>query len=196
MPSHFPIGGELAARRRMCAPLLLCSAILLAAGTTGCPKKLVWATVPKPAPVQRSASVLPEPPEVHPEEPGEIELAYVTLEPPPAPPEPAAHAPAPSHHASDSAPSTRPAPPQISPQISPADQEAYQKRTNDSISEAQKNLQHTSGHQLSSSQQEMVDKIRAFISQAQDAVQSDDYPRAQNLAQKAQLLSVELVNTL
>jgi len=41
----------------------------------------------------------------------------------------------------------------------------------------------------------MVEKIQGFIAQAREALQASDYTRAQNLAQKAQLVSVELVKT-
>lgn len=42
----------------------------------------------------------------------------------------------------------------------------------------------------------MVDKIRGFLEQAQDAIRTSDWSRAKNLSQKAYLLSIELVKTL
>jgi hypothetical protein len=127
-------------------------------------------------------------------EPGDLELAFVTASQPAPPPDRSSHTAAPAHRA-PAEPASRPAPPQISPQISQADQAAYEHRTKDSINEAEKNLQQASVHQLSSTQQEMVEKIRGFIAQAREALQASDYTRAQNLAQKAQLVSVELVKT-
>ena len=95
----------------------------------------------------------------------------------------------------DQAP-TRPPAPQISPQLSPDDQAAYQRRTSDDIAAAEKNLSSTDGKQLSAAQQDLVEKIRSFLSQSRDASKGGDLARAQNLAQKARLLSVELVNSL
>ncbi len=195
MPSHFPFGYGLAVPARWCAPLLLAVASLFFAGTSGCGHKTVRAAVAKPAPPRHQQILFPAPPDVRHDEPDDLELAFLTVPQPTPPPE--HHTTPPPHRpAADSAPASRPAPPQISPQISQADQAAYEHRTNDSISEAQKNLQKAGAHQLSSSQQEMVEKIQGFITQARDALQASDYTRAQNLAQKAQLLSIELVNTL
>jgi len=196
MPSLFPIGDELAANAPVCARRLLLFAILVAAGAAGCPKKPVYVTVPKPLPPKVSA-VAPAAPELSAEPPANLELAYVTIAPPVAPPDHTAHPPAPAHHSSaDPGSTSHPQPLQISPQISPADQAAYERRTKDSIGVAEKNVQQSSGHQLSSSQEEMVEKIHQFIAQARDALQGGDYERAQNLAQKAEVLSSELVNTL
>ena len=92
-------------------------------------------------------------------------------------------------------PARKPAP-VISPQLSPADQANYEKRTGDDVSVAEKNLQGSQGKQLNASQQDLVDKVRSFLAQARDASKSGDWARAQNLAQKARLLSIELINSL
>jgi hypothetical protein len=76
------------------------------------------------------------------------------------------------------------------------DQASYQRKTNGDVSVARKNLQAAQGRQLNSAQQDLVDKIRSFLSQSQDASKGGDWARAQNLAQKARLLSVELVDSL
>jgi len=197
VPSHFPFGDELAAVAHWCAPSLLIAASVFMSGTAGCSHKTVHAAVPKPVPPAPHQVTLPAPPDVRDSEPSDVELAFLTVPLPAPPPGHNAHPAPPVHRASsDSSSSSRPAPPQISPQISQADQAATEKRTNDGIKEAEKNLQQAASHQLSSSQQEMVEKIRGFINQAREALQDADYTRAQNLAQKAQLLSVELVNTL
>jgi len=93
-------------------------------------------------------------------------------------------------------PPARPPAPQISPQLSPVDQASYQRKTNDDVSVAKKNLQATQGKQLNIAQQDLVDKIRSFLTQSLDASKGGDWTRAQNLAQKARLLSVELVNSI
>jgi hypothetical protein len=96
----------------------------------------------------------------------------------------------------DSEPSAHPAAPQISPQLSPDDQASYARKTGDDIAAAEKNLGQASGKQLSAAQQDLVEKIRSFVSESRDASKGGDWARAQNLAQKARLLSIELLNSL
>jgi hypothetical protein len=63
------------------------------------------------------------------------------------------------------------------------------------MSAAERNLAQVAGKQLSAGQQDLAEKIRSFLSQSRDASKSGDWARALNLAQKARLLSVELVNS-
>ena len=65
----------------------------------------------------------------------------------------------------------------------------------DDTTTAEKNLQETSGKQLNAAQQDLVGKIRSFLAQSRDASKDGDWARAQNLAQKARLLSAELINS-
>lgn len=113
---------------------------------------------------------------------------------PPAPPKPPAEQAAPAEPAADSASHTPV--PQISPQLSPGDQQNYERRMNDDILAAEKDLQQTNGRQLNAYQQDLVEKIHSFLDQSRDASKGGDWARAQNLAQKARLLSTELVNSL
>jgi hypothetical protein len=122
--------------------------------------------------------------------------------PPPAPAvAPPAKIPAPRRSAAEPAPAEgaseapRPPAPQIFPQLSPGDQASYERKTGEDKSVAEKNLQETSGKQLSAAQQDLVAKIRSFLSQSLDASKGGDWVRAQNLAQKARLLSDELINS-
>jgi hypothetical protein len=85
--------------------------------------------------------------------------------------------------------------PQISPQLSPSDQASYERKTGEDTSVAEKNLQEIGGKQLNAAQQDLVGKIRSFLSQSRDASKGGDWARAQNLAQKARLLSAELINS-
>jgi hypothetical protein len=93
-------------------------------------------------------------------------------------------------------PARAPAAPQIAPQLSPVDQASYQHKTLDQIAIAEQNLQRANGKRLNAAQQDLVEKIRSFLGQSRDAAKSSDWIRAQNLAQKAQLLSAELINSL
>jgi hypothetical protein len=111
----------------------------------------------------------------------------------PKPPKPAPE-PAPEPPADQ--PPSHPAAPQIAPQLSPGDQASYARKTNEDIDVAEKNLQQANGKQLSAAQNDLVEKIRSFLSQSREAAKAGDLARAQNLAQKARLLSVELVESL
>jgi hypothetical protein len=85
---------------------------------------------------------------------------------------------------------------QITPELSPGDEASYERRTADDLAVAEKNLGQASGKQLSAAQQDLVEKITSFSSQSRDASKTGDWVRAQNLAQKARLLSNELLNSL
>ena len=130
----------------------------------------------------------------------------------PAPePEPGASPPPPENISPDSLPPRpRPAvpaeaeapkpkpdqpPPEIAPQLSPRQQAEATRSTTNDIRVAERNLQMASGKQLKASQKDLVDKIQGFLSQAHEAIRVDDWVRAQNLAHKAQVLSVELIRS-
>lgn len=132
----------------------------------------------------------PAPPTVAIEQPSEpVALPATKTAPAPRkPPEPVAEAAA-------EPPARRPAP-LISPQLSPGDQASYERKTGEDVGVAEKNLQGAQGKQLSAAQQDLVDKIRSFLAQAREASRTGDWARAQNLAQKARLLSIELINSL
>jgi len=84
----------------------------------------------------------------------------------------------------------------MSVQLSPAELATYQRSTNEDISTAEKNLQQAYGRDLNASQHDLVEKIRTFLGQAREGIRESDWVRARNLAQKARVLSVDLVNSL
>lgn len=188
--------------------LALCSAFVFAAG---CAKKNVQANPPvasPPAPslseVERPMTVAPDTDATPPTEAAPAVAPAVAAEEPANPPIsiPATKAapnprkpPEPPAEAAAEPPARRPAP-VISPQLSPTDQASYERKTGEDLSVAEKNLQGAQGKQLNAAQQDIVDKVRSFLSQARDASKTGDWARAQNLAQKARALSVELVNSL
>lgn len=89
----------------------------------------------------------------------------------------------------------RPAAPQISPQISASDQSQLQQQANQYVATASQNVHRADGRDLNATQKDMVDKIRGFLDQAQQAIQTSDWERAKNLSQKAYLLSLDLIKT-
>jgi len=182
--------------------LAICGAAI---GVAGCEDKKVHAAAPvevapAPAAAERPMSVAPDTDATPPSEAAATPPAVPPAEtsPPPAVAIPQPKPAAPRKPAEASAESTteqpaHPAAPQITPQLSPTDQAAYLRKTLDDSAEAEKNLQQTSGKQLNAAQQDLVAKIRSFLSQSKDASKDGDWARAQNLAQKARLLSGELI---
>lgn len=190
---------------RMAASLLAC---VLSFAVAGCAKKTVQAAPPvSVAPVsaaaERPMNIAPDtdatpPPEIVESPPA---LPAAATPPPPAVDIPAPRPAAPRRPNGEQSTAgtepeqTHPPAPQISPELSPGDQAAYERKTGEDTSAAEKNLQETSGKQLNAAQQDLVEKIRSFLSQSRDASKAGDWARAQNLAQKARLLSVELINS-
>jgi hypothetical protein len=159
--------------------------------------------IPQPADSKPITNIAPDTTATPPE---------VAEAPPPAPPPteaaplpvtPTRSKPAPPPHKQSAEPQTteapeqsRPPAPQISPELSPNDKITYAQKTDDDIKLAQKNLQQSADKRLSAAQTDLVEKIKSFVSQSQEASKAGDWARAQNLAQKARVLSVELVDSL
>jgi hypothetical protein len=85
--------------------------------------------------------------------------------------------------------------PQISPQLSPEEQSRAKASYDADIRAAQQDLDTASHHSLNATQQDMADKIRSFLAQALDAKNAADWLRAKNLANKAHVLSTELIRS-
>jgi len=197
MPSRHPSA-------RILAAMLVCGISL--AGSA-CSRKGVHASAPvaaPPAPAsERPMPLAPDtnasPPEDTPAPAPVIPAATTTPRPvaiPQTKPAPAPRKPSTAQQEQASEQPAHPPAPQISLQISPGDQAKYERETNEDISVAERDLQQASGKQLNAAQQDLVEKIRSFLNQSREASKSGDWARAQNLAQKARLLSDELVNSL
>jgi hypothetical protein len=183
---------------RVFASLLLAG---LALASSGCKQNVKAAAPVDSAPVPKATEPPPPAgpaPDVH----GTSDSTAPAATPPPLnnsttpPPPPPAHKPKKPEPAPEQTEPAHQDAPQISPQLSPGDQATFERRTNDDITAAEKNLQQAGGHQLNAGQQDIAEKIRLFLDQSREASKGGDWARAQNLAQKARLLSVELVNSL
>ena len=75
----------------------------------------------------------------------------------------------------------------------PENQIPPQKKTTDLLSDTDVNLKKISAHQLNASQQDVVTQIHTYIDQAKAAVSAGDEQRGHLLANKAYLLSEELL---
>src|ERR1700693_6383185 len=204
MPSHH--------KKATALFVLLANGFALA--TVGCEQKTVKAAVPV------ASTPMPQPSDskpltiVAPDTPATPPEVVEASAPPPAPPPSSAEPlsvtsprtkPAPPPRKQPSEPQTteasteqsaRPPAPLISPQLSANDQATYARKTDDDVSVAEGNLQRSADKRLSAAQRDLVEKIQSFLSQAHEASKAGDWARAQNLAQKARLLSVELVDSL
>ncbi|MGH9685814.1 MAG: hypothetical protein ACRD5K_01825 [Candidatus Acidiferrales bacterium] len=188
---------------------LIILACALSLGAAGCAHERVRAAVPVTtapiAPSQGTDRPMTIAPDTDATPPAEAEAAPPAIPSAATPPAPVVIAPtappAPRRRQDEHPPQSGEQPaahaaPQISPQISPTDQSLYARKTGDDIASAERNLQQTNGKRLSAAQQDLADKIRSFVSQSRDASKGGDWDRAQNLAQKARLLSNELLNSL
>lgn len=177
--------------------------LALSAGlwVSGCVKRRVQAAPPVivPTPTEAPAPSAPQP-ETKPSAPPETSppATILVVPPPKAPPtkrgtrtEPPANPPP------EQPPTVPAAPPQISPRLSAQEQAEAERRTSEDISLAERNLllAPDSNH-LSVAQRDLVEKIRGFLAQAREAIRAADWVRARTLAQKARVLSIELVNSL
>jgi hypothetical protein len=80
----------------------------------------------------------------------------------------------------------------ITPDTAP--QQDAQKRSTEQLTAAtEQNLKKVEGQSLNSNQQEIVSQIHRYLQQSKAAAATDDLDQAHSLAQKAQLLSEELV---
>ena len=138
-------------------------------------------TVPPPNPATTAVAQLPVEPAHKPGPPPRKQPAETASDAQPEPEQPTR---------------TAAAAPQISPQLSPGDQASLQRKTTEDVGVAQKNLQQSSGRMLNAAQHDLVEKIQSFLAQSGEAGKAGDWARAQNLSQKARLLSVELVESL
>jgi hypothetical protein len=175
-------------------------AVVLGIFSGGCATKKAHAQVPaanappaKPIPANTPTPPPANPPAVKAPANSGVNLPETDEQTSPELVKPAAPPPKPKPEVS--IPAKTPAP-QISPQLSAADQTAYEQKTNENIAGAEKNLAQASGHSLNSAQNDLVGKIKVFLDQARDAAKEADLARAQNLSQKAYLLSIDLVNSL
>jgi len=96
--------------------------------------------------------------------------------------------PPPAHEAATEVKSVEPL---MAPELSDDQVTEAKSATNESMSEAERNLNLTRGKSLNAAQQDVVSKVMGFLDSAREAIKSNDWQRARILAKKAEVLSQE-----
>jgi hypothetical protein len=94
------------------------------------------------------------------------------------------------------APAAKPDTPQIVPGLSTEESASLRQETDRNLGSAERNLAATAGKSLNATQADLASKVRSFISDAREAGRAGDWALARDLANKAQVLSEELVGSL
>ena len=92
-------------------------------------------------------------------------------------------------------PERREPPARLSPQVTSAQEQSLLDEATSKIQGSERTLMFIDERKLTSDQQETYQTIQSFLAQAKAALYRKDFPRAINLAQKAQVLSDELSRT-
>lgn len=183
------------------------AALCISIGAAGCMHNTTADFPPVSAPLQpqteRPMNVAPDtdatPP--HPAAPAAPKVAEELIPPilddmpimrmPSAPPRPPTEKPADR----EPLPTDQAQPPHMVVQMSPSEQQNYQNQTASDVSAAQQVLAQADKRQLNNQQRDWRDRIRQFLQQSEDAGKAGDWAAAVNFAEKARLLSDQLVKT-
>ena len=95
-----------------------------------------------------------------------------------------------------SPPPPSPVPPVLSPQVGREDEERLKQGTSARIQKAEDTVARVDQGKLAKGQQETYGTIRSFIASAREALSARDFPKANNLAEKAQALADDLLRAL
>jgi hypothetical protein len=118
----------------------------------------------------------------------------------PAPPEPPAvkREPSPPPPALPPPPAPvapPPPPPVLSPQIGRGDEDRLRREASSRIQKTEQVVAQIDQKRLATEQQETYSTIQSFLANAKEALATHDFPRASNLADKAQILAEELLRS-
>ena len=118
----------------------------------------------------------------------------------PAPPEPPAVKRGPSPPPPALPPSPPPVappspPPVLSPQIGRGDEDRLRREASSRIQKTEQVVAQIDQKRLATEQQETYSTIQSFLTNAKEALAAHDFPRASNLADKAQILAEELLRS-
>lgn len=169
---------------------------LLAVTVAGCRKKRLQASpMPAPTVVSHTGEDVPPPQiDAKPQTTTPPELVIPPTNPPRPPRRSSTQPPAPEPEPEVT--ESKPAAPRMAPRLSPAQADDLKEKTWQAINTTEKNLQSVSGRTLTAAQRDLEGKVQGFLAQAREAIGVSDWVRAFNLADKALVLSQELVKSL
>jgi hypothetical protein len=132
--------------------------------------------------------------------PPDIPPQTLDIQPPPLEPlkvaPPPRRRPRPPAPAVETAPAPQPPPlPQLEQILTQQQQRAYNEEIDRNIVRTQRTLSALAGHRLNEEQRTYLERIRAFLAQAEEARKSDLF-RARNLAERATLLADDLLRSV
>ena len=171
-----------------------CAALMVSGCAAQRKHAIPWSTavLVRPAALQRSSQT------ENVEDP--VPDLRMEIPPPPGPLAVARPAPARPHSVASApnqvAPTGKLGTPQIVPDLSSQESASLQHETDLSLGAAERNLAATAGKTLNATQSDLASKVRSFIFDAREAGRAGDWPRARELAKKAQILSEELAGSV
>ncbi len=122
----------------------------------------------------------------------DLKAIFSPSQPPATPPAPAAKpSPAPPVRKAPAPP-----PPVLSPEVGRADEERLKREANGRIQKAEELIQQVDQQKLAKEQRETFSTVQSFLAKAKEALSAQDFLRAFNLADKAQVLAEELFRSL
>jgi hypothetical protein len=84
----------------------------------------------------------------------------------------------------------------LSPQIGRGDEDRLRREANTRIQKTEQIVAQIDRKRLAKEQQETYSTIQNFLSNAKEALAARDFPRASNLADKAQILAEDLLHSV
>jgi hypothetical protein len=173
--------------------------VFIAAGVVGCAQlKSFFSPPPPQIPPGKKEAISPSP-----SKPTPPPVAPAVPAPAPPPPPPAA---APASKAPPPAPATTkeqvppppsPLPPAVlSPQVGRADEDRLKRESGGRIQKVEEIIKQIDQNKLSKDQKDTFSTIQSFLTNAKEAIATQDFLRASNLADKAQVLAEELFKAL
>jgi hypothetical protein len=84
----------------------------------------------------------------------------------------------------------------LTPQMGRGDEDRLLREANERIQKAEQTVQQLERKRLVEDQQETYATIRSFIASAREAASAQDFLKANNLAEKAQILAEDLLRNL
>jgi outer membrane biosynthesis protein TonB len=181
-------------------PAIFALLAMMALSAGGCKwSRRTPALIPPPTPVPASAPAASQPASPAPVVPPpnqKPEPAQETAPPAPhpAPPAQVVHPPKPKPEPAQAPAQPHPSPPAFGQILTPQQQTELRRSYQQSAQFARQTLSQLSGHALSQDQADTANRVRSFLSQADEA-QSKDPSVAAQLARRAELLARDLLNS-